>query len=726
MKIGKAAAIGHRVPWALAGVAALVLMASDRLAAAAEQPAPPSPTVADQAPRGSAIYARQCASCHGATLDDGEFAPPLKGVAFLQKWGGRNGAALRDYIASTMPPSAPGSLSGQQATDVSALVLRANGVELPAAKDPGDNAGVETAVLSSVGGDARWALGRFPALPPAADPFARYTPVTEADVHAPRDGDWLTWRRSSDDQAFSPLAQISRDNVSGLRTAWAWALPGGVNEASPLVHDGIIFVRAAGDIVQALDGATGDLLWEYARRLPSGTTPNLAKSIAMLGDRLFLATSDMHVVALNARTGAVEWDVPIATSAAASAASTDPHPVAALAARHVMNGGPIIAKNKVIIGTGGQVGGGNFIIALNAATGAEQWRFATIEAGDASWNGLPLHKRTGGAIWTPGSYDAKTGLVFFGPAGTYDTQPLRSGTRADDSAALYTNNTLALDADTGKLAWRYNHMPNDQWDLDWAFERQIVDLREGNRSRRAVVTSGKLGIFDVLDARSGSYLFSFDAGLQDLVSAIDPRTGVKTIDPKRAPGDGETKTICPAASGGKNWFPSAFDPRSATIFAPLNEACMDLVPVAEGSRGLLSTGVTMATRPRPDSDGLYGRVEAIDLAARKSAWVHRRRAPVTTGLLATAGGLVFGGFYDRQFIAFDSGTGKMLWSVRLNDAASASPITYTAGGRQYVAVLAGDPGLISSVIGNFAPEIRRPTGRSTTLWVFELSSGPSD
>lgn len=723
MNIGKATAFGHRVPLALAGLAALVLLASDRLASAAERPALSSATAGDKAPRGSAVYARQCASCHGATLDDGEFAPPLKGDAFLRKWGGRNGAALRDYVASTMPPSAPGSLSGQQATDLSALVLRANGVQLPAAKVPGDNLGVEAAALPGASGDARWALGRFPALPPAADPFARFTPVTEADVHAPRDGDWLTWRRSSDDQAYSPLSQISRDTVSGLRTAWAWALPGGVNEASPLVHDGIIFVRAAGDIVQALDGATGDLLWEYARPLPSGTTPNLAKSIAMLGDRLFLATSDMHVVALNARTGAVEWDVPIATSA--SAAPVDPLAVAALASRHVMNGGPIIARNKVIIGTGGQVGGGNFIIALSAATGAEQWRFATIEASGASWNGLPLEKRTGGAIWTPGSYDSKTGLVFFGPSGTYDTQPLRTGKRADDNAALYTNNTLALDAETGKLAWRYNHMPNDQWDLDWAFERQIVDLREGNRSRRVVVTSGKLGIFDVLDARSGSYLFSVDAGLQDLVTAIDPRTGAKTIDPNRAPGDGKTKTICPAASGGKNWFPNAFDPQSATIFAPLNEACMDLVPVAEGSRGLLSTGVTMATRPRPDSDGLYGRVEAIDLAARKSAWVHRRRASVTTGLLATAGGLVFAGFYDRQFIALDSGTGKKLWSVRLNDAASASPITYSAGGRQYVAVLAGDPGLISSVIGNFAPEIRRPMGKSTTLWVFELASGSS-
>jgi alcohol dehydrogenase (cytochrome c) len=548
----------------------------------------------------------------------------------------------------------------------------------------------------------------LPAFPKSPDALDRMTSVTDAALANPAPGDWLTWRRSHDDQGFSPLKQINKANVGNLRLAWSWALSNGPNEATPLVHEGVMFVHGFGDRVQAIDAGTGDLLWDYKRELPKEAPPSVKRAIAIYQDRIYVATSDVHIVALDAKTGTVVWDAEVGDYKAG----------------YRMTGGPLVAKGKVMIGTGGRAPGGNYIAALDAATGKEAWRFYSIarpgEPGGDSWNGLPLEKRNGASVWVPGSYDAKRNLAFFGPAQTYDTGPLlhpvnQPGITND---GLYTDSTVAINPDTGKLVWHYQHQPNDQWDLDYAFGRLVVDLTINGQTKTAVATSGKQAIYDVLEADGGKYLFSMDLGLQNSVLSIDPVTGAKKIDPKTVPGSGETVTVCPHAGGAKNWIPESFNPETKMLYVPLVESCMDLTPVATGAS--LSSGVRWSVRPRFDSDGKYGRIQAINLQTRKVAWVQRQRAPQTSGVLATAGGLVFAGALDRSFSAYDAADGKILWKTRLSDVPSSAPISYAANGKQYVAVVVGAGGAQANTYPVLVPEIHNSPERNSSLWVFEV------
>jgi len=555
-------------------------------------------------------------------------------------------------------------------------------------------------------------LSPYVTLPPApsrSNPLDQLKPVTDAELAKPADGEWLTWRRTYDDHGFSPLKQIDRANVNGLRVAWSWSLAPGPNEMTPLEHDGVLFVGAYGDKVQALDAATGDLLWQYARKLPEGRQPSVKKNFAIYENRLYVPTSDAHLVALDIKTGRLLWDHALADKPSFN-----------------VTGGPLVARGKVIQGVGGRSAGGNFIEALDARTGEEAWRFYTIarpgERGGNTWNGLPLEKRNGASVWTAGSYDPELNLAYFGVAQTYDTGPLLHPVNQPGitNEGLYTDSTLALNPDTGKLAWYFQHVPNDQWDLDWVFERQLISLPVNGVTRKLSVTSGKIALYDALDAATGQYAFSFDLGLQNVITAIDPKTGAKTINPRTLPGDGETKLVCPHAGGAKNWLPGAYNSANHTLYVTVTESCMDMIPVTGGGRSSLSSGVRWAVRPRPGSDGLYGRVEAINLATRQPVWTERQRVPITTGVLATAGGLVFEGSMDRWFRARDEANGKVLWQIRLNDVPNAAPITYRVNGKQYVALTVGNGGAIPSTWWPFIPDVQNPTDRSATVWVFEL------
>jgi alcohol dehydrogenase (cytochrome c) len=325
-------------------------------------------------------------------------------------------------------------------------------------------------------------------------------------------------------------------------------------------------------------------------------------------------------------------------------------------------------------------------------------------------------------VWTPGSYDPGSGLAYFGTGNTYDTGPLvkSSGAPGVTNDALYTDSTLAIDPDTGTVKWYFQHHPNDQWDLDWAVERQLARLPVNGENRTVMFTAGKIGIYDALDAKSGQYLFSIDLGLNNLVTRIDPKTGAKTTKPELVPGDGQVKMVCPHAAGAKNWLPASYSPAARTLFVPLVEACMDLVPVPGGGRGGLSTGVNLGVRPRPDSDGNFGRLQAINLETRKTVWTTRHRAPITTGTLSTAGGVVFAGAMDRSLRAYDASNGKVLWETRLNDVSSAVPISYAVNGKQYIAIVAGRGGFQYQSYAPLVPEMTPPPDRGSSLWVFEL------
>ena len=699
------------------GVFALVIMAPVQAQRPPRVAALPYATfTADQAAQGQSVYAKQCGSCHGKNLSGSEFATPLNGNAFSLNWGGKSTGELFTFIRTRMPPTAVGSLTPQATAGLVAYLLQVNGAKAgagPLATDASALAALR--IPRNPASPAPPMMPLSPLSPPVPkvfvpNPLDQFTAVTDAMLRNPSPGDWLLWRRTYDDQGFSPLTQITRTNVAELRVSWAWTLPTGRNETTPLEHDGVLFVASWGDNVQALDAASGDLLWQYSRQLPEDARPSVHRNIALYGDRLLVPTSDDHVVALDVRTGAVVWDTPVA----------DYH------AGWQVSGGPIVANGKVLQGIVGQSPGGGAIVALDVHTGKEAWRFHTIarpgEPGGNSWNGLPLEKRSGASVWTAGSYDPKLNLAYFGVGQTYDTGPLlhsinKPGITND---GLYTDSTLALDPDTGRLAWHFQHVRNDQWDLDWAFEQQVIDLPVGGRTRKLIVTSGKMGIIEAMDADSGQYRFSKDLGLQNVISAIDPKTGEKRINPAVVLGDGKPHTICPHPGGGRNWNATSYNPLTKVLYVPMVESCMDLIPAGPGERGNLSSGYNWTIRPRPDTDGKYGRTEAINLETHAVLWTDRQRAPGTSCLLATAGGVVFSGSLDRYLRVYDDTTGKQLWRVRMNDVPSSCPISYSVKGRQYIAVVVGNGGIETQTFPTIVPEIQNPQQHASSVWVFEL------
>jgi alcohol dehydrogenase (cytochrome c) len=476
-----------------------------------------------------------------------------------------------------------------------------------------------------------------------------------------------------------------------------------------------MFLFGFGDELQALDARTGDLLWHYTHQLEQGASPNNKRGIALYGDKVYMGTSDAHVIALDARTGKLAWDTEVAD----------------FRRRENVAAGPLAAAGLIMIGTTGTgVGaalGGPHVFGLDAETGEIEWTVNTIAQpgtpGGDSWNGIPGDRRSGASIWNSGSYDTETGLAYFGTGNTYDTGPLLAPSPGPGitNDALYTNTTLAIDPATGKLVWHFQHFPNDQWDLDWAFERQIIRLPVRGEMRTVTLTAGKIGIYEGVDAATGEYLFSMDLGLQNIVTAIDPETGDKTVDPKVMPGGGGVQLVCPHGAGAKNFLPAAYDSGNRKLVVPLAEACMDVFPVPGGEGGGgLSSGVNWGIRPIPGSDGNYGRLQAIDLEKREPRWTVRQRAPFTSGVLATAGDVIFAAALDRYLRAYDAGDGEVLWEARLADVSSSSPLTYSIDGKQYVAVVTGQGGFHAASFVPLLPEQRSPPDRGSAVWVFAL------
>jgi len=681
-----------------------------------------------QVGQGRALYDAGCAACHGADLS-GSASRALKGRTFMGRWGGGASlGALFKYIRDTMPPGGAGSLTPDQIASLMALILSENGLKPGTEALPAEYRALQ-AIRLPYTGDTSGGLSLQATLPPwpaRPSPLTNLAPVTDTMLQSPPPGDWLSWRRTLDGQGFSPLDQVTKANVRGLRLAWSFNLAPGPNAATPLVHNGVIFVYSNRDQVDALDAATGDVLWTYKRSLPaaaSGLPMRVKRNMALYDDRLYLATGDNQMVALDVKTGEVVWESPTGPA----------------------SGGPLVVNGKVIEGlfrgdrmpsqsgaaAPGKVicvtcGGFGRIVGLSAVDGAKLWNFNVVpqpgEAGAETWNDIAFDQRSGGSVWTTGYYDPALDLVFIGTGNTYNTAPLARpiGKPGVSNDALYTDTTLALRPATGKLAWHYQHQPNDQWDLDWVYERMILTLPIAGKPTKAVVTAGKMAIIDALNAANGKYLFSIDAGLQNVVTAIDPATGHKTIDPALVPGEGKTATVCPAQNGAKNWIPGSYDAAATTLFLPLNAACMVMEPVDPGETSPLSSGVRWSVAPRPDSDGRYGRVQAFDLTTRKTKWIAAQRAPMTSGVLATAGGLVFAGGLDRMFSAFDSVDGKLLWSTRLGDVPTGAPISFAVGGRQYIAVVAGYGTMLSGGFLPLVPEIVVPTTPSSSIYVFEL------
>ena len=551
------------------------------------------------------------------------------------------------------------------------------------------------------------------------NPIDNVTPVTDEMLLNPPDGDWLMWRRTYDGWGYSPLDQINKENVGDLRLAWSWAMTPGRTQETPLAHDGIVYVQNSDAVIQALDGATGDLIWEYEYDLPDDAAIRGVRNKAIYDDKLIIATRHAHLFALDTKTGDLIWDKTVANY------------------RHGFgfSSGPIVANGVIIQGMTGcsrAQPGGCFFTGHDVNTGEELWRVHTIARGDTpegnSWNGVPLESRYGASAWMAGSYDPEQNLFFGGVGQVYPWNIEMAGLVPPSpdpgvtNEALYTNATLAIDVTTGELKWYFQHLETDSLDLDYAFERILIDLPVDGEERKMTVTVGKIGIIEALDRFTGEYLWDVETVPQNVVLSIDPDTGDKTINPDVIPVIGETTFNCPADPGGKSWQATAYSPRTQALYLPLVEFCSNTT-VNPLDPGEIYTGGGRQTYSRvmvPDSDGNVGRVDAINLNDRSTMWSYRQRPPVTSSTLPTGGGLVFVGSLDRKFMAFDDETGEKLWeSGRLTNSLESFPITYTANGKQYVAITAN----FASGLGRMAsltPEVRLPSNDPIALYVFAL------
>ena len=547
----------------------------------------------------------------------------------------------------------------------------------------------------------------------------KVTPVTDETLRNPPAGDWLMWRRTYDGWGYSPLDQINKENVKDLRLAWSWAMTPGRTQETPLVHDGVIYIQNSDHTIQALNGATGDLIWEYEYDLPEDAPVRGVRNKAIYGENLIVATRDAHLLSINAKTGDLNWDKTVANFAHGFGFSS----------------GPIVANGVIVQGATGcsrAQPGGCFFTGHDADTGEEIWRVHTIARGDTpegnSWNGVPLESRHGASAWIAGSYDPEQNLIFAGVGQPYPWNAEMSGLspKSPDpnvtNDALYSNATLAIDASTGDLKWYFQHLPNDSLDLDYVYERVLLDLPVNGEDRKMTVTVGKTGIIEALDRTSGEWLWHVETAPQNVVLSIDPVTGAKEINPEVIPIIGESTFNCPADPGAKAWQATAYSPRTQTLYLPTVEFCSNTT-VNTLDPGEIYTGGGRQTYSRvehPDGDGNIGQVRAINMLDGSETWIYRQRPPITSSTLPTAGGVVFVGSLDRKFMAFDDETGEKLWeSGKLSNSLESFPVSYEADGKQYVAITAN----FASGLGRLAsltPEVRLPANDPITLYVFAL------
>ena len=504
---------------------------------------------------------------------------------------------------------------------------------------------------------------------------AAVSQVTYERIHAAASEpqNWLTYSGTYSGWRYSTLNQINAGNVSHLSLQWAFQVGDiGQLETTPLVVDGVLYGTGQNNKAFAIDARTGRAIWRYQRNLPDKLQPccgMVNRGMAILGNRLFMATLDAHLIALDTRTGNLLWDVAVA----------DYHKA------YAMTLAPLAVKNEIIVGpAGGEYGVRGFIDAYDAETGKRLWRFNTVpdpsEPGHESWAGDGW--KTGGApAWLTGSYDPELNLLFW-PTG--NPAPSNYGVeRGGDN--LYSDSVLALNPDTGKLAWHFQFTPHDLHDYDATEVPVLVDARWKGKPRKLLLFANRNGFYYILDRTNGEFLFAKAFGEVSWATGIDAdgRPILNTALPVK---DG-VQRVCPGALGLTNWFSPSYSPDTGLFYVATSDECdlfTNAAPQYRAGHDFLGSVYVPDPVRRP-----RGSLKALDAMTGEVKWEFPYFTSPDGGALSTAGGVVFAGDADGNFIALDARSGRDLWHRQLGAAIYSTAITYEIDGRQNVVIPAG-------------------------------------
>ena len=484
---------------------------------------------------------------------------------------------------------------------------------------------------------------------------------------------WLMYSGNYAGHRYSTLDQIKTSNAGLLVPKWAYqTMAGGKFETTPLVVEGVLYATGADDRAFALDARSGRPIWQYQRALPPDIRPccgRVNRGLAILGDKVFLGTLDAHVIALDTKTGNVAWDVNTVGGSDYNRG-------------YSITLAPLVVKNLVLIGvSGGEYGIRGFVDAYDAATGARKWRFYTVpapgEPGHETWEG-DSWKIGGAPAWITGTYDPATNTTFWT---TGNPSPSNRGEgRAGDN--LYSNSLLALDPDTGKLKWHFQFTKHDEHDYDATQVPVLVD----DGDRRLIVQANRNGFFYVIDRASGKLLSATPYGRVTWSNSKDA-SGVP-IERKEASPTLAGVPVCPGAIGATNWMSPTYDPQTKLFYVSAREQC-DIFSTAPQPYEAGHAFYGSAYFPNDDAQPFWGAVRAIDPTTSQIKWEMKHLSPSWSGVLSTAGELVFTGDAEGNFMALDAATGKILWHFQCGASVYASPMTYAIDGQQYVAIAAG-------------------------------------